>query len=78
MCRVALARQDGSYSGDILARSYWWRQGGHVLSYPTRGPDQRSMRALEFLHQAGYRKLKNLRGGIDAWSRLVDPTIPRY
>jgi adenylyltransferase/sulfurtransferase len=39
---------------------------------------QRSMRALEFLHQAGYRKLKNLRGGIDAWSRLVDPTIPRY
>jgi adenylyltransferase/sulfurtransferase len=39
---------------------------------------QRSMRALEFLHQAGYRKLKNLRGGIDAWSRLVDPTVPRY
>ena len=39
---------------------------------------QRSMRALEFLHQAGYRKLKNLRGGIDAWSRLVDPSVPRY
>jgi len=39
---------------------------------------QRSMRALEFLHQAGYRKLKNLRGGIDAWSRLVDSSVPRY
>jgi len=39
---------------------------------------QRSMRALEFLHQAGFRKLKNLRGGIDAWSRKVDPAVPRY
>ena len=38
----------------------------------------RSMRALEFLHQAGYRKLKNLRGGIEAWSQLVDPSVPRY
>ncbi len=39
---------------------------------------QRSARALEFLRQAGFRKLKNLRGGIDAWSREVDPSVPRY
>jgi adenylyltransferase/sulfurtransferase len=39
---------------------------------------QRSMRALEFLRQSGFRKLKNLSGGIDAWSRDVDPTVPRY
>jgi adenylyltransferase/sulfurtransferase len=39
---------------------------------------QRSMRALEFLRQSGYRKLKNLRGGIDSWSREVDPSVPRY
>jgi adenylyltransferase/sulfurtransferase len=38
----------------------------------------RSMRALEMLHSSGFRKLKNLRGGIDAWSREVDPSIPRY
>jgi len=38
----------------------------------------RSMRALEFLRQVGYSKLKNVRGGIDAWSREVDPTVPRY
>ncbi len=36
------------------------------------------MRALEFLHQSGFRKLKNLRGGIEAWSLEVDPTVPRY
>jgi sulfur-carrier protein adenylyltransferase/sulfurtransferase len=39
---------------------------------------QRSMRALEFLRQAGFRKLKNLRGGIDAWSKQVDPSVARY
>lgn len=39
---------------------------------------ERSRRALEFLRQAGFRKLKNLRGGIDAWSREVDPAVPRY
>jgi adenylyltransferase/sulfurtransferase len=37
---------------------------------------QRSMRALEMLHRSGFRKLKNLRGGIEAWSRDVDPTVP--
>ncbi|HYM82133.1 MAG TPA: molybdopterin-synthase adenylyltransferase MoeB [Candidatus Limnocylindria bacterium] len=39
---------------------------------------QRSMRALELLHRSGFRKLKNLRGGIDAWSKEVDPEVPRY
>ena len=39
---------------------------------------ERSRRALEFLRQSGFRKLKNLRGGIDAWSREVDPEVPRY
>jgi adenylyltransferase/sulfurtransferase len=39
---------------------------------------ERSMRALELLRQSGFRKLKNLRGGIDAWSREVDPEVPRY
>jgi sulfur-carrier protein adenylyltransferase/sulfurtransferase len=39
---------------------------------------ERSMRAVEFLRQSGFRKLKNLRGGIDAWSREVDPEVPRY
>ncbi len=39
---------------------------------------QRSMRALEFLRGAGFRKLKNLRGGIDAWSKEVDRGVPRY
>jgi sulfur-carrier protein adenylyltransferase/sulfurtransferase len=39
---------------------------------------QRSMRVLEFLRRSGFRKLKSLRGGIDAWSKEVDPEVPRY
>ena len=38
----------------------------------------RSMRALELLYTAGFRKLKNLRGGINAWAREVDPSLPMY
>jgi len=38
----------------------------------------RSMRALETLREAGFTKLKNLRGGINAWSRDVDPRVPLY
>ena len=38
----------------------------------------RSAQALAFLRQAGFRKVKNLRGGIDAWARDIDPSMPRY
>ncbi len=38
----------------------------------------RSMKALELLRGAGFRKVKNLKGGILAWAREVDPTVPTY
>ncbi len=38
----------------------------------------RSVRALELLYSAGFRKVKNLRGGINAWARKVDPSMPVY
>ncbi len=38
----------------------------------------RSMRALNSLREAGFKKLKNLKGGINAWSRDVDPKVPQY
>ncbi|MCU1423204.1 MAG: molybdopterin biosynthesis protein MoeB, partial [Microbacteriaceae bacterium] len=37
----------------------------------------RSARAVQALSARGIRA-RQLAGGIDAWSRLVDPTIPRY
>lgn len=38
----------------------------------------RSARALELLTGAGFRKVKNLKGGINAWSREVDDSLPVY
>ena len=38
----------------------------------------RSTRALEILISAGFKKVKNLKGGINAWARDVDPSLPIY
>ena len=39
----------------------------------------RSARAVEALQRAGFKgALKNLKGGITAWSNEVDPKVPKY
>ena len=38
----------------------------------------RSQHAAEYFRHEGFRNLCNLQGGIDAWSLLIDPTVPRY
>jgi sulfur-carrier protein adenylyltransferase/sulfurtransferase len=37
----------------------------------------RSQKAAEFLQQSGF-KVKNLAGGINAWSEKIDPKVPKY
>ena len=38
----------------------------------------RSMQVAVFLEKAGYKNVHNLVGGVDAWSRTVDPAVPVY
>ena len=38
----------------------------------------RSMDATQFLLQQGFKNVKNLTGGINAWSQQVDPSVPKY
>lgn len=38
----------------------------------------RSARALELLSSAGFKKVKNLKGGINAWAKDVDTKLPIY
>jgi adenylyltransferase/sulfurtransferase len=38
----------------------------------------RSTRALELLATAGFKKVKNLKGGINAWAQEVDESLPIY
>jgi adenylyltransferase/sulfurtransferase len=38
----------------------------------------RSMKALNFLRQQGFKHLKSVKGGITAWSEEIDHSVPRY
>jgi rhodanese-related sulfurtransferase len=38
----------------------------------------RSLMVASYLEGQGYQNLGNLDGGIDAWSRRIDPSVPRY
>ena len=38
----------------------------------------RSMNVTVWLRQQGFEKVQSMRGGIDAWSKLVDPKVPMY
>ena len=39
---------------------------------------QRSAQAVQFLRGMGFKKVKNLVGGIDQWAVRADPSLPRY
>jgi sulfur-carrier protein adenylyltransferase/sulfurtransferase len=39
---------------------------------------RRSQRVAQFLRQNGFAEVANLTGGIDAWSREIDPSVPVY
>lgn len=51
-------------------------RNAEIIAYCHHG--MRSADAIGFLLQQGYQQVKNLVGGIDAWSVQVDPTVPRY
>ncbi len=38
----------------------------------------RSAKAVDFLRQAGFKKVSNLAGGVLAWADKVDPKMPKY
>ena len=48
----------------------------NIVAYCRSGV--RSGKAVDLLKKAGFRKIKNLSGGILAWSDKVDPTVPKY
>jgi adenylyltransferase/sulfurtransferase len=48
----------------------------NLVVYCHHGP--RSTQAVGFLRQMGFARARNLAGGIDAWSRQADPSVPRY
>ncbi|HSH09322.1 MAG TPA: rhodanese-like domain-containing protein [Oceanipulchritudo sp.] len=48
----------------------------HLLVYCHHG--MRSLRVAQFLKMMGFSRVQSIRGGIEAWSLEVDPSVPRY
>jgi adenylyltransferase/sulfurtransferase len=38
----------------------------------------RSAKACDLLRQSGFTRVRNMKGGILAWSDKVDPSVPKY
>ena len=63
--------------GDIVKRIDELDANREVILHCKAGG--RSAKAIEMLQKAGFTaELKNLKGGITAWSNEVDPKIPKY
>jgi molybdopterin/thiamine biosynthesis adenylyltransferase/rhodanese-related sulfurtransferase len=62
--------------GQLAARMSELDSADEIVLFCKSG--SRSARALELLASAGFRKMKNLKGGINAWAREVDPSLPVY
>lgn len=62
--------------GDLPQRVSELDSSREIVAHCRSG--KRSAEASEFLRQAGFRKVLNLKGGILAWSDEVDSTVPKY
>jgi rhodanese-related sulfurtransferase len=38
----------------------------------------RSYQVVQYLRSQGFQNAQNMSGGIDVWSQLIDPSVPRY
>lgn len=49
---------------------------GHIVVVCHHGV--RSANVAAWMKQQGFERVQSLRGGIDRWSRVIDPTVPIY
>lgn len=76
-----LAKLPGSVLVPLHELATRWREirvpdGAAVVVYCHHGV--RSRTGAQILENAGFADPMSLAGGIDGWSRLIDPGIPRY
>jgi molybdopterin/thiamine biosynthesis adenylyltransferase/rhodanese-related sulfurtransferase/molybdopterin converting factor small subunit len=62
--------------GDLPARINELNSADLIVAHCKSG--MRSAKACDFLRKSGFSKVKNLKGGILAWSDQVDPSVPKY
>jgi adenylyltransferase/sulfurtransferase len=62
--------------GDLPKRVHELDTSREIVAHCKMGG--RSAKAVEFLRNAGFRKVVNLKGGIQAWAERINPKIPKY
>jgi rhodanese-related sulfurtransferase len=63
--------------GDVTSRAHAELDpDAHIVVLCHHG--QRSLSVAMWLRGQGFERAQSLAGGIDAWSRTIDPTVPRY
>ncbi len=75
----SLAKIDGSTLiplGQLPTSLAQLDQNSEIVAYCHKG--MRSADAVGFLLQQGFSNVKNLIGGIEAWSIEIDQSVPRY
>lgn len=73
------ARIDGStlFTQELLQEMLGrWNRNEAIVIHDHLG--KKSMDAAAYFTGHGFTNVRALRGGIDAWSREVDPKVPRY
>ena len=76
---VAINRLDGAVHiplGALGKRFAELKPENEIIVYCHMGV--RSLKATRFLKEQQFKNVKNLAGGIDAWSMQIDPKVPRY
>src|SRR5277367_4397990 len=74
ICRIPNARLIPL--GDLPKRLNELNSADEIVAHCKSGV--RSAKAVDFLKQAGFRKVRNMKGAILAWSDKVDPSVPKY
>ena len=78
---LAICRIDGN---EWVALGTFPKALGHLAADQERGivvychHGMRSLRATSFLRAQGVKNAFSMAGGIEAWSVLIDPEVPRY
>ncbi len=74
----AIARIEGARLLDQAYHDYLLGLDRHTTIVFQCHHGIRSQSAAEYFIRQGFSNLYNLQGGIDAWSALVDGSVPRY
>jgi adenylyltransferase/sulfurtransferase len=62
--------------GEVEQRIHELDRNANIVAYCRSG--SRSGKTVKFLREQGFGKIRNLTGGILAWSDQVDPSVPKY